>query len=276
LNRTTSDMAVGVIGLGRVGRAACDLFADHARLVTWDRASGDAYPDGGLATCAFAVVCVDTPSGTDGTAELSSVEDAIARVPCDRILLKSTVPPGTTAALAAATGKSVCFWPEYIGESRYHNPYFPARIADVPFVILGGEPDDRRWFIDRLLPILGPTKTYFQCSSTEAELVKYAENAYFAMKITFVNEYRRISEAFDADWHTVREGWLLDPRVEAMHTAAFEDQPGFDGKCLPKDLAAIVAAAAAHGYDAALLAEVLASNARIRGDSNADVTTSGR
>jgi UDP-glucose 6-dehydrogenase len=36
--------------------------------------------------------------------------------------------------------------------------------------------------------VLGPTKTYFQCSSTEAELVKYAENAFFATKITFVNE----------------------------------------------------------------------------------------
>jgi nucleotide sugar dehydrogenase len=267
LSATNNGLAIGVIGLGRVGRAALELFVGHAHVVGWDPLLGKRYPAAELAACAFAVVCVDTPSGDAGEADLSSVKDAISRLPCRRIVLKSTVPPGSTARLAAESVKSICFWPEYIGESRYHNPHFPARIVDVPFVIIGGEPTDRRWLIDRLIPILGPTKTYFQCSATEAELIKYAENAYFATKITFVNEYRRICEHLDADWHTVREGWLLDPRVEPMHTAAFEDQPGFAGKCLPKDLKAIVAAAAARGYGAALLAEVLASNARIRGEA---------
>jgi UDP-glucose 6-dehydrogenase len=160
----------------------------------------------------------------------------------------------------------LCYWPEYIGESRYYNPYFPSGIAEVPFVILGGVPGECRWFIDRLLPILGPTKRYFQCDATEAELIKYAENAYFATKISFVNEYRRIAEAFGADWHTVREGWLLDPRVEPMHTAAFLNEPGFSGKCLPKDLIAIVTAAADEGYHASLLREVVACNDRFRSD----------
>jgi len=259
--------AVGVIGLGRVGRAVCDLLAAHVRLVTWDRAENQPYPEAELAACDYAVVCVDTPAGTDGTADLSSVMKAAAQVPCERVLLKSTVPPGTTNRLAQSTGKSICYWPEYIGESRYYNPVFPSRIIEVPFVIIGGEPVVRRWFIDRLLPILGPTKTYFQCEAVEAELIKYAENSYFATKITFVNEFRQICEAFAADWHTVREGWLLDPRVERMHTAAFDDEPGFGGKCLPKDMTAIVAAAAAKGYMASLLAEVLATNARLRGIS---------
>jgi nucleotide sugar dehydrogenase len=244
-----------------------ELFASQARIVAWDQAQDRAYPSGELAGCDFAVVCVDTPLGAGGHADLTSVNEAVATLPCRRLLLKSTVPPGTTAQLAASTGKSVCYWPEYVGESRYYNPYFPSRIVDVPFVIIGGPPADRRWFIDRLLPVLGPTKTYFQCPSTEAELVKYAENAYFATKITFVNEFREICEHFGADWHTVREGWLLDPRIEAMHTAAFEDEPGFAGKCLPKDLKAIVAAASEQGYGAALLREVLASNDRIRGNA---------
>lgn len=256
--------SIGVVGLGRVGRSVSELFAASARIVAFDRTDEAPYPTAELAGCDFALVCVDTPAGADGTADLDSVRNAIAAIPCERILLKSTVPPGTTAALRADTGKSICFWPEYVGESKYINPYFPSEIADVPFVIIGGEPADRRWFIDRLLPVLGPTKTYFQCSSTEAELIKYAENSYFATKITFVNEFRQICDHFGSDWHTVREGWLLDPRVEPMHTAAFEDDPGFGGKCLPKDLRAIVAAAAANGYRAALLAEVLASNDRLR------------
>jgi UDPglucose 6-dehydrogenase len=254
---------IGVIGLGHVGRSVVDLFKPHAHVVAWDKADGIDYPDRELAECLYAIMCVGTPPHADGSADLTAVQDAIESLPCDRVLLKSTVPPGTSARLARQTGKRVCFWPEYIGESRYFNPFFPTRIDEVPFVILGGEPVDRRWFIDQLLPVLGPTKTYYQCAATEAELIKYAENSYFATKITFVNEFRRICEHFDVDWHAVREGWLLDPRVERMHTGAFQGSQGFAGRCLPKDLQAIIAAAAARGYDPRLLQEVLASNARM-------------
>jgi Predicted UDP-glucose 6-dehydrogenase len=257
-------MKVGLIGLGVVGRAVHDLFADAGHeVVGWDRADGGVYPADELEQCEFCVICVDTPT-RDGQADVSAVERAVSEVRCQRLLLKSTVPPGTTDRLAAEHGREICFWPEYVGQSSYHNPYFPKRIADVPFVVLGGEPSARTWFIDRLLPILGPTKQYFQCSAREAEIVKYTENAYFAVKITFVNEMRRLAEAFGADWHTVREGWLLDPRVEPMHTAAFSRSPGFGGGCLPKDLEALVGAAAESGYEARFLREVLAANNRFR------------
>jgi nucleotide sugar dehydrogenase len=259
---------VGVIGLGRVGRSVVELFESHHDVVGWDVSSGEPYPHAQLAACAFAVICVNTPTAEDGQADLAAVQAAISDLPCQRVLLKSTVPPGTTATLRQCYAKSICFWPEYVGESRYYNPHFPSAIADVPFVIIGGQHDARQWFIDRLLPVLGPTKTYFQCEAIEAELIKYAENAFFATKITFVNEYRRVCESFGADWHSVREGWLLDPRVERMHTAAFEDDRGFAGKCLPKDLRAIVTAAAQQGYSADLLTEVLRSNARLRGAPN--------
>ena len=255
-----SILRIGIVGLGYVGKSVQDLFEGRADIVAWDIKDEASYPTTSFGACDFAVICVDTPPGKDGAADTRAVEKAVARMPIDRILLKSTVPPGTTDRIAAETGKSICFWPEYIGESRYHNPYFPSAIIDVPFAILGGTPSTRQWFIDRLLPFLGPTKTYFQCSAREAELIKYAENAFFAMKITFVNELRRMSEAFGADWHTVREGWLLDPRVGPMHTAAFHDQPGFSGKCLPKDLTAIIAAARGVGYQAALLEAVKERN----------------
>jgi UDPglucose 6-dehydrogenase len=258
-------MAVGVIGLGSVGRAVERLFVEAGyEVVGWDVADGAVYPREELGDTDFCVISVDTPT-VAGRTDLSSVEEAVGQLPCERILLKSTVPPGTTERLSRRFKRKICFWPEYIGQSQYHNPYFASRIADVPFVVLGGVPEIRQWFIDQLLPVLGPTKTYFQCASREAELIKYAENAYFATKVTFVNELRRIAEAFGADWHTVREGWLLDPRVEPMHTAAFAASPGFSGRCLPKDLEAIVGAAQDAGYDPDLLAEVLRSNERIRG-----------
>ncbi len=257
-------MRIGIIGMGHVGVAMRGLFQDHAEIVTFDAATPDRYPKEQLSTCDFAIVCVDTPAGGAGECDTSNVYDAIKMLPTERVLLKSTVRPGTTDELVALTGKQICFSPEYTGQSTYYNPYWDDKATAVPFVILGGAPDVRRWFIDMLLPVLGPTKSYFQCSALEAEIVKYMENAYFATKISFVNEFFEICNVFGADWHTVREGWLLDPRVESMHTAVFVRSRGFGGKCLPKDVRAIVHAATAAGYEPSLLAEVLRSNEGFR------------
>ncbi len=260
-------MRVAIAGTGRVGQAVERLFSSYGHeVVSWDRASGKPYPLAELRSCQFGVICVGTPPGEGGAADVSDVIEAVQRMPLKRVLIKSTVPPGTTERMAELTGKELCFWPEYVGESNYHNPYFAHEIAEVPFVILGGEPSVRRWFVDRLQEVLGPTKHYFQCTAREAELIKYAENAYFATKIVFVNELRRLAEACGADWHTVREGWLLDPRIERMHTAAFENSPGFDGKCLPKDLDALIAAGREAGYVAKMLEAVAETNRRMRGE----------
>ena len=258
-------MNVAVIGsLGIVGRAVEALFRPHCEVVTYDRAGAAEYPIDDIALCQFAVVCVGTPPGPDGACDVNDVMEAVGQLPLDRVLLKSTVPPGTTDALIARTGKEVCFWPEYVGENAYPTPYWPSGMDGVPFVVLGGKPATRCMFIDHLMPILGPSKTYFQCTAVEAEVIKYMENAYFATKVTFVNEFRRICDAFGADWHSVREGWLLDPRVNPDHTAVFADDPGFGGRCLPKDVNAIVAAATAAGYVPEFLRDVLRNNDRFR------------
>jgi nucleotide sugar dehydrogenase len=244
-----------------------DLFHDSSDVVVWDIAHEGEYPGEDLRSCKFAVICVGTPLGVDATPDLSSVEEAVHRVPCESILLKSTVPPRTTDRLIQESGKEICYWPEYVSESRYFNPFFPQHIREVPFVIIGGNATIRRRYIDLLMPVLGPTKSYYQCEALEAEIVKYMENCFFATKIMFVNEFRSICDAFGADWHTVREGWLQDPRIERMHTAAFDEDRGFGGKCLPKDLETIIWASTKVGYTPDLLTEVRASNARFRAGS---------
>jgi|HubBroStandDraft_1064217.scaffolds.fasta_scaffold169139_2 UDPglucose 6-dehydrogenase len=260
------DMRIGIIGMGHVGQSMSELFEHHAQIVTFDAKEDRGYPESELTTCDAVVICVDTPMGDDGECDIRKVREAVQRLPVDRVLIKSTIAPGTTDILIKTTGKQICFSPEYVGESSYYQPFWADDVRAVPFVILGGEPAARRWFLDLLLPVLGPTKAYFQCSALEAEIIKYMENSYFATKVSFVNEFHHICAALGADWHTVREGWLLDPRVEPMHTAVFAHAPGFAGKCLPKDVHAIVHAAAAAGYSPALLIEVLRSNQRFRGE----------
>ncbi len=260
-------MKIGVVGRGIVGKAVESLFAQRSTVVAWDITESEPYPTEELTECACVFVCVPTPGGENGEADLTQVKEAIGRIPNNRIVLKSTVPPGATAQLSTLFDKDICYWPEYIGESSYHNPFFTSAIESMPFVVVGGASDTRAWALTVLQRVLGPTKTYFQCSSLEAELIKYIENAFFAAKVTFANEFKKVCEAHQADWNIVREGWILDPRVSPMHTAVFEHDPGFGGKCLPKDLRAIVHSARDLGYEPELLEQVLRSNAQFRNEA---------
>ncbi len=105
-----------------------------------------------------------------------------------------------------------------------------------------------------------------------AELCKYMENAFLAMKVTFCNEFYEIATRLGVDYDELRELWLLDPRIGKSHTFVFPDKRGYGGRCLPKDMRAIEAVARDAGYDATLLREVTASNERFAARSEADAS----
>lgn len=259
-------MAIGVVGRGTVGTAVIELFAHHTEVVSYDVQDDEPFELGTFDSCGAVFICVPTPALPSGEADISVVEAVIKSLEGSSalIVVRSTVPPTFASALTQQVSQRIVIWPEYTGESSYFNPYFADKIAEVPFVIVGGPPARRRELIELLLPVLGPTKQYFQCASDEAALIKYAENTFFATKIAFVNEFRQVCEVHGVDWHTVREGWLLDPRVNPMHTAAFGEDRGFGGKCLPKDLCATIAASQQAGFEPELLNAVHRTNAALR------------
>lgn len=258
--RSTGKFKIAIIGQGVVGRAFKRLVGRHYPTVTYDPLLNKKYPQKAINKCDLGVICVPTNSLPDGACDTSLVETAVRRLNTPLILIKSTIEPGTTDRLKQATNKRICFSPEYIGESSYYHPYW-LEMVETPYLIVGGDKPDCAAVIDILEPILGPTKTYFTCPALEAELVKYMGNSFFAAKVTFVNEFFNICRALGADWHTVREGWLLDPRINKMHTSVFKHKRGFGGKCFPKDLKAIVARSLRAKYIPRLLRQVLKSNA---------------
>ncbi|KKL71000.1 hypothetical protein LCGC14_2099270, partial [marine sediment metagenome] len=111
---------------------------------------------------------------------------------------------------------------------------------------------------------LGPQLSYFATDAKTAELVKYMENAWLALQVTFAGEMYEVAQVLGADYNSARELWALDPRVSRWHTLVFPSNRGFGGKCLPKDLAAIIAAAKQAGYEPRLLEEIRATNRRFR------------
>jgi UDPglucose 6-dehydrogenase len=257
-------MKIGVIGRGHVGTNVISQFGASNEIVSFDIALDASYPGQELAECAFVMICVDTPANHDGSVDISKVESAVEQLTCDNIAIRSTVPPGTTSRLAAKRNGNICFWPEYVGETAFVGSSWDRFSSTEPFAIVGGEPDARRVLIDLIMPVLGPDVRIFQCRAEEAELVKYMENSYLASKVIFVNEFRELSESLGLDWNTVREGWLLDSRIDRDHTAAFAGQRGFSGKCLPKDVAGILRFAESKGIDLTMLAAVQQSNRRFQ------------
>jgi UDPglucose 6-dehydrogenase len=94
-----------------------------------------------------------------------------------------------------------------------------------------------------------------------AELCKYMENCFLATKVAFVNQFYDIAQAFDVDFSELRELWLVDPRVGSSHSSITTER-GFRGRCLPKDVSALVAAMKATG-GAPLLEAVLDYNKHV-------------
>jgi UDPglucose 6-dehydrogenase len=265
---------VAVIGAkGYVGRAYAAMFAKRFEVAEIDLALPD-FPAQQEAArkCDLAVVCVPTPQKPDGSCDTSAVETTVRWLTdhdhSPLIVIKSTIPPGTTARLAKETGKRVVFSPEYIGEGGYTVPWWkghphPTDPSLHNFCILGGFRGDVRQAAQFFKPILGPEARFFFTDSTTAELCKYMENSFFALKVSFCNEFYELARAFGVDYDELREAWLLDERNTRSHTHVFPDRRGFDGKCLPKDLSAIIEAGDRAGYPPEILRAVQDFNNRL-------------
>jgi nucleotide sugar dehydrogenase len=257
-------MKLAIIGMGVVGRAQAQLFDMHD-LVTYDPAQDSKYPVKQIADCECAIICVGTPPLPDGSADLSQLRGAIATLPAGLpVLLRSTVPPGTTDELREQRGSAVCFCPEFLHERKGGS--WPAS-ADVPYTILGGKDPDRPGFRHLLLHAYGRRRQSYvhECTAMEAELAKYTANLYWAARVTFVSEMAQIAKTMGVDWENVRRAWTADFRVSSAYTYMDGFEPGFSGACWPKDLSAIIRAASGAGYEPEFLESIQEANERFRG-----------
>tara|TARA_B100000614_G_scaffold262909_1_gene300913 strand:+ start:417788 stop:418651 length:864 start_codon:yes stop_codon:yes gene_type:complete len=272
---------VAIIGHGYVGQAMTGFFRDHYNLVVVDTKFAGDIVEGQVGgtdpICTFTkdyraangadlvVVCLPTPRDEKGFCDTSLVEEALRTIEAPFFIIKSTVEPGTTKKLQEETGKNIVFAPEFAGESRYWTEYkFHTDVKETPWFVFGGEPEWTEKAVQFYIKVAGPTKTYHQTDCTTAELVKYIENTFFAMKVAFCYEVDQVCKTFGVDYYKLRTAWLLDPRLSPMHTAVFEEsEKPFGGKCFPKDVSAIVEASSANGYEPELLREILKSNERI-------------
>lgn len=251
-------MRIAIVGAGAVGSAMAQMFRD---VVLYDEPKGIGTPaEVNAADIAF--VCVPTPSRPDGSCDTSIVESVISWIDGPIIVIRSTVSVGTTRRLAQTHGKPILFQPEYGPAETPDHPFNDLR--DIRWIILGGDRKAAKT-VARAWKDVYSSDIVIQFTTPEAaELAKYMENAFLAMKVTFCNEFYELAERFGVDYDELRELWLLDPRIGKTHTFVFPDKRGFGGRCLPKDLAAIVGSAEAAGYEPSFLRAIVEANERFR------------
>ncbi len=264
----TKDKKIAIIGYGYVGKAMANFFRDHFEVLVYDPFCEVSNSTEEINNCDLAVVCVPTTMKEDCSCNTSIVEESVAWLGTPLILIKSAVIPGTIDYLREKYKKRIVVSPEYVGEGKYFVPFWkyphPTDIKYHNFQIFGGDKKDCSEVIEFFKRVSGPNPKFIITDAKTAEVTKYMENSWGATKVTFCNEFYEIAKAFGVDYNELRELFLLDERVERMHTVVFKENRGFGGKCFPKDVNAIIKAAEKSGYSADFLKEVLKSNEKFK------------
>src|SRR5437660_9130304 len=204
-------------------------------------------------------VAVGTPPTYSGDADLSAVYAVVGAMPAsDRhaLVMKSTVPVGTGAAIKRAfeehgkSGFAYVSCPEFLKEGSALKDFLnPDR------VVVGDEGD---WAGDAVVELYKPLDApLVRTDIDSAEMIKLAANAFLATKISFINEIANVCEETGADVLEVARGMGLDHRIG---THFLKPGVGFGGSCFPKDVSALKQLAGNSGYHFQLLTAVIEVN----------------
>ena len=269
---------IAVIGSeGYIGQSICSILKDEYSVIKYDISLGsENSTHEQVNESDLAIICVPTPMSNvyieiDGIkvykADTSIVEEVVSWVDTPVIMIKSTVPVGTTEYLKEKYKKRIVFSPEYLSETKYYvdeRYKLQQDVKSTPQFVVGGNNDDCNYVIDLLLPALGPAKKYFKTDSKTAEFIKYKANDFLAHKVIWANEAKEEAISLGVDWYNAWLGWGLDPRMDTMHTAVFNDNKGFAGSCFPKDLNALAYSCTKNNFVPDLLISVLKKNLKLR------------
>ena len=267
---------LGCIGQGFVGTAVREGMGNYFDMLTFDKDPNKVSTVNSI----FEVVegtevtflCVPTPMKKSGECDLRILENALEEIQqCAKalhkdnyiVVIKSTVPPGTTETLNSIYGDlEIVFNPEFLTEANANDDY-----KNQNRIIVGGErPGSTK--VKAIFAKAFPKIPIIKTSSTIAETIKYVTNTFLHMKVSFANEIYQLCQAIDVDYDKVIEYAKYDDRLGNSHWSV----PGPDGDfgagghCFPKDLSALKFLCEKLGVDTTMLTATKVKNDSVRTD----------
>lgn len=229
-------------------------------------------PVEGIEATDVSFVCVGTPSHSNGSLDLTYLKRVCEDIgkalrtksTSHTIVFRSTTLPGTTEDVAipilekhsgktVGQGFSVCYNPEFLREGTSVKDYYHP-----PKIVIGERtPGEGNIVVDIYAGIEAPVS---RTSIRAAEMVKYSDNAFHALKVTFANEIGIICKKLGIDSHEVMDIFCQDTKLNLSKVYL---RPGFafGGSCLPKDLRALSYQAKRVDAEVPVLSAILQSNA---------------
>jgi len=268
---------LGIVGNGFVGSAIAAGFALHANVMVYDKDMKRTTHSlrEVMERCEFVFVSVPTPmkSTENGEIDLTILDDVLKEISDlntilknedSIIVIKSTVIPGTTSRYEEKyPNLNIVFNPEFLTE----------RTARLDFInssriILGGRTSLTER-LERLYRIRFPYVKIICTDAESAEFIKYMCNCFFAVKVSYMNEMKQMATTRGLDWDHIMSGFLSDGRIGNSHidVPGHDGMRGFGGKCLPKDVRALVSIADKNNCNSLLLKGVLSSNKEVRNEN---------
>lgn len=223
------ELSIGIAGFGVTGQALHAYLHDQTKhtLIINDPPKNIDRP---LAGCSVVFVCVPVPTDFEKGQDLSMVKDVIEKCDDDAlIVIRSTILPGTTKALAQLYDKTIVHVPEFLTARRATQDQFDAKI-----IYVGADEIDPAY--KNIFEMIFPEKQIRFVSSGEAEMIKYAHNVFGAMKVTYWNAVHEFCEKRGLHYNTVRLGCLsVTDFINPEHTKVPgpDGFKGFGGTCFP-------------------------------------------
>jgi UDPglucose 6-dehydrogenase len=241
-------MKIGIIGQGFVGNAIYQKFKNYYNVITYDlkpNLCNSTFEE--VAKQLVIFVCLPTPMNMDGSCNIDLIEKTLLKISQSpspnlfrTIVIKSTIPPGTTDKLNAKYDNlHIMFNPEFLTEANAIEDF-----NNQNRIILGGHKDVTSYLKTIYIKVF-PQARIIKTDSTHAEMVKYLINTFLSTKVSFANEMYEISKSLGIDYDKVIEYATLDDRLGKSHwnVPGPDGDFGFGGHCFPKDLQALISLA---------------------------------
>tara|TARA_R110002110_G_scaffold163584_4_gene363482 strand:- start:747 stop:1580 length:834 start_codon:yes stop_codon:yes gene_type:complete len=262
-------MKVGIVGNGFVGSAISYGFSEYVPVYIYDkdpRKSVNSFEET-VNESDFVFVSVPTPMNENGSINLANIYDVFSNI--DKInkrkdniiLLKSTVTPGTTDTLAKEfPNLRIVFNPEFLTERKAKFDFI-----NQSRLILGG-PREYTEKVEKLYNYRFSNCNTVHTDWKTAEFIKYFGNIFFAVKVSFANEMKRVCESIEADWDAALTGFVADSRIADSHlrVPGPDGKRGFGGSCLPKDINAFMNYCDVLGVDINIIKAAWKTNLEVR------------